>query len=328
MLKSFSNLTMFEEKLKKIELEREILRECEKRMHHQEKDLHRREVELQKNTVEMKLQQEMFIRTMNEYNSIAPLSESSRSQSSVVLEETLTTISTKLEKLDKLDHVMNRLDSISPMLIESPKRTVATIRSEIERLATVILNDNVEKRAREAANMKIDRLYVELFATEEYKADVKRDQEERSKINDPLNQVALKNMLEKIINGDEEFRIRRKQYLALQLIGLDKDIIMGKHQSDYNVYPLSDLSEEELRAIRASLPTYRKEQRRQLEFVEALELRIQQVKTLPIPSEKIKRSPSTPSCLKFSSPKLRLGHGRVPSMVDLVTELTARKASR
>jgi len=253
--------------------------------------------------------------------------ESLWNTSSVVLEEKLTHISTRLEKLDKLDHVMNRLDSFSPMLIESPKRTVATIKSEIERLTAIILNDAVEEKEREAANMKVDKLYVELYASEEYKAEMKRDQEEKSRINDPLNQEALKNMLEKIANGDEQFRIRRKQYVALQLIGQDKDVILGKHQSDYNAFPFTDLTEEELRAIRASLPTYKKEQKRQLEFVEALELKIQQVKKAT-PTEKSKRPPSM--CLKLTSPRLGAvsGHGRMPSMVDLVSELAARKASR
>jgi len=289
-------------------------------------------VELQKGLVDMKLQQEMFLRSMKEEHPNAPMLpmlENLWNPAAVVLDEKLAKISTRLEKLDKLDHVMTRLDSFSPMLVESPKRNMSTIRSEIERLTAIILDDRVDIREREAANMKIDKLYTELYATDEYKAEVKKEQEEKSRINDPLNQEALKNMLVKIENNDEEFRKRRKQYLALQLIGADKDVILGKHQSDYNAFPLTDLTEEELRAIRASLPTYKKEQKRQQDFVGALELKIQQVRaaTAARPVEKITKKSTSTMCMKFPSPRLQGAHGRAGSMADLVSELSARKTA-
>ena len=49
-------------------------------------------------------------------------------------------------------------------------------------------------------DLKIDKLFTELVATDEYKMEIKRAQEEKVRINEPLNKEALKVMLQRYAN--------------------------------------------------------------------------------------------------------------------------------
>jgi len=163
------------------------------------------------------------------------------------------------------------------------KRTAAEIKSEMESLHQIIMDEKASTKDREAANLKIDRLFIELASTDEYKAEIKRAHEEKIRINEPLNQAALKSMLLKYASSGNDPAVlgRKRQYAALTLIGMDRDQILGKHQNDFNQFLLGDLTLEELRAIRASLPAFRRDQKKQHEFIDSLELKIEQLAKNP-----------------------------------------------
>jgi len=328
-----NRIEAFEEKLKRmesqrVESEREVLRDLERRLQAREMQLEKREEDLQQTVIEMKSQNDAVMRKMKEQSDphvfLSVLEKSKwNPPQTVILEERLSTLSSQLSKLDQLDEVMNRLDSMAAnSSLEKPKRSAATIRSEIDKLQVIIMSDVSDKKERETANMKIDRLFTELFNTEEYKADIKHQQQEKIRINEPLNKQALSNVLRRYsVNGnDEELSSRKKQYPALALIGLEANLILGKHQNDFNQFLLGDLCEEELRAIRASLPVFKKDQRKQLEFVETLELKIDQCKGKSAAPRKVKKAYSYQAFF----PKSQCG----AMMADLVAELEGRKNNR
>lgn len=205
------------------------------------------------------------------------------------LEEKLSFLTSRLSKLDQLDEVMSRLNNMAAhgAVVQTPgsngKRSAADIKAEMEELQKIIMDENAPSKERESANLKIDRLFAELASTDEYKAEVKRAAEEKIRINEPLNREALQSTLQKYaqLGHSDELLARKRQYPALALIGMDHHQILGKHQNDFNHFLLGDLTLEEVRAIRASMPLFRRDQKRQHEFVEALDLKIEQLAKNP-----------------------------------------------
>jgi len=229
-----------------------------------------------------------------------------------LIEEKLSFLSSRLSKLDQLDEVMLRLDNIvangggggggqghtrnNGGDVQNAKRTAADIKADMEMLQKVIFDDKAKVKDREAANLKIDRLFAELVGTDEYKVEVKRAQEEKIRINEPLNKEALKVMLHKFSNiaTDDALLARKRQFPALSLITMDHHQIIGKHQNDFNQYLLGDLTLEEVRAIRAAMPIFRRDQKKQHEFVESLDNKIEQLVKLPVASPKPTRVFASP----------------------------------
>lgn len=345
--KVFLSFDMFDEKLRRLEVEREALREYEKKIHIQEKEIEKKEVELKKNCVDFQRQKEVFIKSVKE-NGGDPSAAAAMAmieslwspppqpQISSNLEEKLMSLSSRLEKLDRLDNVVIKLENLASsgsMGDRSPRpnsnsgtRTAADIKAEMEKLQTLIMDDSADKKEREAANLKIDKLFVELSNTDEHKAELRKAKEEKAKINEPLNQAALASMLQKLANiaNNPDLMLRKKTNPALTLIGMERDVILGKHQSDFNNYLLGDLTEEELRAIRASLPPFRKDQKKQQEFLETLELKIEQVKGKA-------PSPAAPKMKKCASSitvgiRVKTTCSSMGSMNNLMSELAARRS--
>lgn len=60
---------------------------------------------------------------------------------------------------------------------------------------------------------------------------------------------------------NEEIKDKAMKNPELTLIGMDPKMILAKHQNDFQQYMLRNLSLDELRAIRASLPKFRGDQK-------------------------------------------------------------------
>jgi len=183
---------LFDQKFQKIEEEREHVRECEKKLLAQERELQRREAEMQKNFQEMLSQNSKAITdNNNDTSKFLPLLESWTIPQRQ-MEEKLNVLSHRLSKLDRLDEVMSRLDNWTASgggmmgghrveKTNDTKRTAAEIKSEMESLHQIIMDEKASTKDREAANLKIDRLFIELASTDEYKAEIKRAHEEKNK---------------------------------------------------------------------------------------------------------------------------------------------------
>lgn len=105
----------------------------------------------------------------------------------------------------------------------------------------------------------------EFQRTPEYKKEVAAALEEKRRINEPLNKAALEKMLKvytaEALRENEEIKDKVMKNPELSLIGMDPKMIIAKHQNDFQQYMLRNLSLDELRAIRASLPKFRSDQK-------------------------------------------------------------------
>jgi len=204
----------------------------------------------------------------------------------------------KLEKLDKLDELLKKLNNMSTMmpLPESEGRTYADLKKEMEELQKIIFDDKTSDKDREDANIKFEKIFIELQQTSEYKQELEKMNDDKRKLNEPLNKEALEKMMKKYsaenLRKDEELQEKLRTSPELQLIGMDPKLILSKHQNDFAQYFLRGLELDELRGILASLPKFRKDQKKQKEWVDQLESKIEQLAKQPAKAKPPKKNPS------------------------------------
>ncbi|EGG16945.1 C2 domain-containing protein [Cavenderia fasciculata] len=212
-------------------------------------------------------------------------------------QQQISILVSKLDKLDKLEELMRKLDNMKTMVPaggdttgapSSGKRSYTDIKNELTALQKTIFNDKAPEKEREEANIKFEKVYQELVATEEHKRELLQIQEEKRRINEPLNQKALQKLLPiyQLSNIEKNVELKERVRLnpELTLIGMDPKAILSKHQNDFLHFFLANLTLDELRAIRVSLPKWRADQKKQVEWTTTLEERIDQyAKNPPAP---------------------------------------------
>lgn len=99
----------------------------------------------------------------------------------------------------------------------------------------------------------------------------------------------------------EVIKSRINESPELRLIGMSHDDILKKHANDYKQYTLLKVTLTELRAIRASLPEFKRNQTTQLTWVEKLDLRIDEISA----EERNKEGRSSP-VKKPSTPTIKV----------------------
>jgi len=246
--------------------------------------------------------------------------------------ETFDILVEKLDKLDKLDELLKKLNNMNNMMPsssdDSAGRSYTELKVEMEALQKIIFDDTVHDKEKEDANIKFEKVFGELQNTEEYRRELAQIAEEKRRINEPLNKDALEKMMKILtpenLRTNEELKDRLMQNPELLLIGLDPKSIIAKHQNDFAGYFMRGLTLVELRAIRASLPKFRKDQKRQLEWVETLENRIEAVSKDP-PKAAKKAAPKPPASLtkKKVAQQAKLKAGAPPG--DLFAELKKKR---
>ncbi|KAM9959183.1 hypothetical protein ACTFIR_000241 [Dictyostelium discoideum] len=230
--------------------------------------------------------------------------------------EQISLLVTKLEKLDRLEEFIRKLDDMKQFqsinLLNSSttnnnnnnneqfKRTHLNMKLEMEEIQKIILNDKVGEKERNDANVKFEKLFQELSMTEEYRREIQMIQDEKRRLNEPLNMKSLSKMkpIYSIPPTQQSLEIREriKDNPELSLIGMDPKAILSKHQNDFQSYLLSrSLTIDELRSIRASLPKFRTDQKKQMEWTLFLEEKIDQLSKQP---------PQTTQPIVKSKPKL------------------------
>jgi len=238
----------------------------------------------------------------------------------------------KLDKLDKLDELLKKLNNMNTMIAPGSSeegRSYTELKQEMDVLQKIIFDDTAPEKEREDANIKFEKVFSELQNTEEYKKELAQIAEEKRRINEPLNKEALDQMLKVLspenLKKSEELRDRCMQNPELYLIGMDPKSILAKHQNDFAAYFLRGMTLVELRAIRASLPRFRKDQKKQMEWVETLENRIDVVsKEPPKPAKKpVPKPPMSGAKLKVTN-QAKLKVAAAPTG-DLFSELKARR---
>jgi len=239
----------------------------------------------------------------------------------------------KLEKLDKLDELIRKMENmkyVGPGDVSGGGGTTSgrgynELKQELDDLQKVIFDveNKYSEKEKEDANIKYEKTFTEYSQTSEYKLELAQAQEEKRKQNEPLNKEALEKM-RLIYNPDSiknnpEIRDRVLKNPELSLIGMDPKAILSKHQNDFSQYLLRITDISELRAIRGSLPKFRNDQKRQQEWLEILESKIEQVAKAP-PK---KSAPPKPAAAKLWKPKPPPKAGGPPT--DMFAELLAKR---
>jgi len=93
--------------------------------------------------------------------------------------------------------------------------------------------------------------------------------------NEPIDRRCLENMRSKYgvagVRANPELEERMKMVPALRLITMDTVEIVKRHADDWKFLTLSGLTAEEMRAIRANLPQFSRNQLRQLAWCQRLD---------------------------------------------------------
>jgi len=146
-----------------------------------------------------------------------------------------------------------------------------------------MLDMGIPERDRNATNIELEKLFVLLESTAEYKAEEAEKIEEKRRINEPIDKKAHERMILKYSEGtlatDAGVKARFTSIPALKLILNDKAEIIKKHANDWKFLTISELTAEEMRAIRSNLPNFGRHQIRQTAWVKQLENRIDRVES-------------------------------------------------
>lgn len=199
----------------------------------------------------------------------------------------------------------------------------------------MIICDEANKfseQEKDAANIQYERVFRALTQTAEYQAEIARIAEEKRRVNEPLNRAAWEAMIRvysrENIKHNAEIRDKVKQNPELGLICMDPRAISAKHQGDFQMYTLNNLSMEEMRAIRAILPRWRNDQRKQQDWQDALENKIEQMVKNPPKERRPTDAPKPPPAMAPAS-KLTSSASKkksaVPPSGDVFAELLAKR---
>eukprot|EP01097_Dermamoeba_algensis_P011982 TRINITY_DN9497_c0_g1_i1.p1 TRINITY_DN9497_c0_g1~~TRINITY_DN9497_c0_g1_i1.p1 ORF type:complete len:167 (-),score=44.37 TRINITY_DN9497_c0_g1_i1:5-481(-) len=125
------------------------------------------------------------------------------------------------------------------------------------------------------------------------------------------------------IVNDPDLYNRVQKYPELKLIALEPNIIIKMHESDYRTYSLAmALTIDELRAIRANMPKFRRDQKVQVSFVETLDNKIEEKSS----KADIPAAPKKAAAKKFKLPK-PAASGDSPDTGGLFAELLRKRGA-
>jgi hypothetical protein len=204
----------------------------------------------------------------------------------------------RLVRVPNIDELMRNMDA----WIEScsTNQSYEDLKKQLEELQMIICDEEgkVSENDRDAANIQYERVFAQFTKTTEYQTEIARIAEEKRRINEPLNRAAWENLIKVFsrenIKHEPAIRDRLKENPELGLICMDPKAIGMKHQGDFQMYTLNNLSEEELRAIRAILPKWRSDQTRQAAWTDALENKIDQLAKNGPKKPRAERKPAAP----------------------------------
>jgi len=240
------------------------------------------------------------------------------------VEELVAALVGRLGRVANIDDLIRNMDA----WIDSSMTSLSAeeIRKQLEELQIIICDEEgkYSEQDKDAANIQYERVFKALTQTSEYQAEIARIAEEKRKFNEPLNRAAWEAMIKVYsrdnIKNDPEIREKLKQNPELGLICMDPKAIGAKHQGDFQMYTLNNLNMEEMRAIRAILPKWRSDQKRQQEWQDALENKIDQLQKNPVKAKPPPRTgPPKPIAVKAKKPAAAAPSG------DIFAELLAKR---
>lgn len=293
-------------------------RTMQKRMKEMEAELSRR-----KNGEEAALDEKM--RQLREKEAMLMALESKNAK--------LDALFDKLGQLDKLDQLFNKINAMAAGGFAmgggggggggAPKNNAEELKKEIESLQAILFNPNSTEKEIADANIKLEKAMSDYEKTPEYQMEVAKQKAEKRAKHEPLNKAALAKMKQiynpQSVKQNPELLQKIGENPELRFLFMEPDTIMKLHQSDFKAFSLRGLGLEELRAIRACLPQFRKDQKVQADWVEGLDNKIEEMSANgEVKKEKKAPNPNAPK-IKIKTAPAGGGGG------DIFAELLARK---
>jgi len=240
----------------------------------------------------------------------------------------LDALFSKLDRLDKLDDLFNKLNNLTSlpmgMMGNGGGRPAGTsaedLKKEIETLQKILFDPNSTDKDIAEANIKLEKVMLDYEKTPEYQMEIQRQKAEKRAKHEPLNKEALKKMKQiynpQNVKTNPELLQKIGENPELRFLFMEPDTILKLHTSDFKAFSLRGLALEELRAIRACMPNFRKDQKVQQDWVDGLDEKIENMSSAPPASPK----PNKPAkAIKLPKPK----KGAVAG--DVFAELLAHK---
>jgi len=242
------------------------------------------------------------------------------------VQEIVNALVGRLVRVANLDELMRNLDA----WIESSmtNQSYEELKGQLTELQLIICDEDnkYSEHEKDAANIQYERVFAAFTKTSEYQAEILKIAEEKRRINEPLNRAAWEKLIHvysrENIKNDPSIRDKIRQNPELTLICMDPKAIGAKHQGDFQMYTLNNLNEDEMRAIRAILPKWRSDQKRQADWTDALENKIDAIAKNP-KKEKAPPKPPTAKVAKIAV-KAKKPAASAPTG-DVFAELLAKR---
>jgi len=240
----------------------------------------------------------------------------------------LDAIFEKLNKLDQLDALFNKLNNMQfagpGVGMGGPSRagtSAEDLKKEIEILQKVLFDPNSSDKDIAEANIKLEKVMQEFEKTPEYQMEIQKQKAEKRAKHEPLNKEALRKMKQiynpQSVKTNPELLQKIGENPELRFLFMEPDTILKLHTSDFKAFSLRGLTLDELRAIRACLPNFRKDQKIQQDWADGLDDKIETMSSNPTPAPK---PPKAAKAIKL--PKAKKGGGGAG---DVFAELLAKK---
>jgi hypothetical protein len=236
----------------------------------------------------------------------------------------LETLTSKLSKIDQLEQMYSRLDAQVKAGAfggggGEPTMTTEELKKQIEEMQRVIFDPNSSEKQIADANIQLEKLMLEYEKSPEYR----QQKEEKRLANEKLNKAALERVKAALRSmTPEQLKQRLTDNPELKLVLMEPNAILKMHQNDFKNFAMRGLSIDEVRALRGCVPTFRKDQRVQVDWVDSLEAKIDEMAANAVkpPPAKPKKEPKS-SAKKWKKPL----QGAAAKAGDIFAELLARK---
>lgn len=197
----------------------------------------------------------------------------------------LEALAAKMAKLEEMEDVINKIKSGAFAVAGGGRpadfRSGAELKKEIEECQRILMEGKATDQEIEAANIRLEKALDAYEKTSEFQQEQAAKRREKEEREAPKNKAALQKMKGiytlNALKTNPELLDKVRKYPELRLIMMDGESIMKKHENDFKMFVLSGLPMDELRAIRGSLPKFRTDQKVQVQFVDNLDTKIDEM---------------------------------------------------
>jgi len=191
-----------------------------------------------------------------------------------------------IAKLEATTSLMDKkMEEVKHMAVSMPAGGAAVHKSGLahdeinKKLAEIqakLFDPNTDERESEQLNIEYEKLITELEQTPEYQAEQEKIKEKWKKDNTPLNKAAFDTVTANLKSmNDNQMTTLLKKKPELKLLQRTPDQILKAHENDFKQLSTQMLDLDEARALYHNMPSFRKDQAKQCEWVQQLQQKIE-----------------------------------------------------